>query len=344
MSGSWKPLTMDDVLMQASEEEVFELAFGYRPEEGQRVTSPFREDRNPGCRFWRGRDGRLRFTDHAHHHPVVGSTMDCFAAVQARFGLHGYAHALDFAQQVLSASPQRESHGSKQPPFGGTGNGGGTRITFRARPFEARDAPYWKKYGISRANLEEDGVSAVESFKVEKAGRSWTRFTEGTLCYAYAQFFDVDGERKEGKTKLYMPLENRKFITNCTASEVGGLESLQKGGHLVLSKSYKDCRVLRNGGLNCVWLQNEGAVPSPEMLVHLARHAVGITVLFDSDEAGMAAAQRVSENINRLFPNRARPLWPPVEWRERFGAKDPSDIYRKMGGKHLTAFIAENLP
>jgi len=124
--------------------------------------------------------------------------------------------------------------------------------------------------------------------------------------------------------------------------DIGGLEHLQKGGHLVLSKSYKDHRVLRNQGVNAVWLQNEGAVPSPEVLAHLARSSTGIAVLFDSDATGMAAAQRVSESVNRLFPGRARPLWPPTEWRERFGAKDPADIYRKMGRKHLLRFLSDN--
>ena len=38
-----------------------------------------------------------------------------------------------------------------------------------------------------------------------------------------------------------------------------------------ITKSYKDCRVLRNLGLNSIWLQNEVAIPSRNIFEDLCK-------------------------------------------------------------------------
>ena len=54
------------ILEYVSEEQIFELVFGFEPVECEYVESPFRDDRNPGCWFQYCPSGKLRFVDFAN--------------------------------------------------------------------------------------------------------------------------------------------------------------------------------------------------------------------------------------------------------------------------------------
>jgi len=334
-------ISKESVLAEHTEEDIFALAFGFEPRIGQRVTSPFRDDTQPGCTFWRGRDGRLRFTDFAE-----GVTMDCFDAVRASWGLPSFYHALELVSGMLGSAREIHRKGTEPRCSGATTSGpnGSTEIDIWARSWCIGDRDYWQKYGIKREQLEQDGVKAVESYRITKNGaRQERRFPQGP-CYAYTKFFNVDGEGYSGKAKLYFPRTRGgyRFLTNCGSDIVGGLEHLEDGIGLVVTKSYKDFRVLKNHGVNAIWLQNEGMAPVHRTVYEIGKRVPRITVLFDSDEAGMKAAEKIAAEFNQFFPGRAVALWPPVEWRERHNAKDPADIHAIMGPSWLDMFLEEN--
>ena len=44
-----KFLDKDKILEIVSEEDIFEMIFGFKPKEFDYVTSPFRQDNKPGC-------------------------------------------------------------------------------------------------------------------------------------------------------------------------------------------------------------------------------------------------------------------------------------------------------
>jgi DNA primase len=100
---------------------------------------------------------------------------------------------------------------------------------------------------------------------------------------------------------------------------------------------------LRNEELNSVWFQNEGMIPSDEILIPLCKRFTDIVVFFDNDDAGITASKKVSDYINKSFPGKARNLYLPEHLNLERNISDPADMYYKMGSKHLQQFLKEKL-
>ena len=67
-------ISKDKILEYVSQEDIFQLVFGYKPIEFEYVTSPFREDTNPGCWFEIDLNtNKLRFTDYYSKQGLKGS-------------------------------------------------------------------------------------------------------------------------------------------------------------------------------------------------------------------------------------------------------------------------------
>src|SRR4029077_4179226 len=83
-------------------------------------------------------------------------------------------------------------------------------------------------------------------------------------------------------------------------NDVGNYNNLPPEGELlIITKSYKDHRVLRNVGYNnVIWFQNEGCIPDRWILNNLVRRFKRIIVLFDSDYSGTMAAIKLCNILN----------------------------------------------
>ena len=84
-------------------------------------------------------------------------------------------------------------------------------------------------------------------------------------------------------------------------------------------------------GYNSVWIQNEGMIPSNEILIALGKRFKNIAVFFDNDEAGMIAGKKLTNKINVLHRFKAYHVHLPEELNEERGISDPSDMYKKKG-------------
>ena len=334
-------INKDKILEYVSEEEIFKLVFGYTPVEHIYVVSPFRVDSSPGC--WFSSDpvtGKLRFVDFGNSDVIDGISMhniDCFDAVQVYFGLGNFYRTMEFIKEKLidgkdvqhnirTIRPKKEKKS--------------VEIHIDAKEFDSRDGRYWSKYGVTKQQLIDDKVFSVKRFSIKngKFGDMLKRVYDP--CYAYTGF---DQKRK----KLYRPLQekgSKKFLTNCRADDIGELWQLPTHGDLlVISKSYKDCRVLRNQGIDSIWLQNEGMIPYESKLTNICRRFRRTVVFFDNDETGIEASLKVTDIINRTLPGRATNLYLPERLLTERGIKDPADVYRHMGQKQLMKFLKENL-
>jgi hypothetical protein len=58
-----KKLTKENILDLISEEQIFERYFGQKVDRRKKYVSPFREDKNPDCTFYRSKSGILYFKD-----------------------------------------------------------------------------------------------------------------------------------------------------------------------------------------------------------------------------------------------------------------------------------------
>ena len=125
-------------------------------------------------------------------------------------------------------------------------------------------------------------------------------------------------------------------------NDIGCYESLtQTGEKLVITKSYKDCRVLRNLDLNSIWLQNEVTIPSRNIFEDLCNRFKKIFVIFDNDSTGLAFSKKIVDTINSIKAgvaiNSSLPVYYSLE-----GIKDSSDLVKNKGLEELTKFLKLN--
>lgn len=322
-------INQNTILEYVSQEEIFELVFGFKPIEYVYVTSPFRIDKRPGCWFERTSSytGKLRFIDFAS---TFGKPMDCFDAVQIYFKLPNFYLTLEFIYNRLIANQDRSKgvlvfqQFEKKP----------VHITFDSRPFTTKDGLYWKRYDITRQNLIDDKVFPVRKYYVENARHG--DFTQNVydLAYAHTNYLD---QRK----KIYFPHRKgkKRFISTCIKNDIGGLDCLPPfGKEVIITKSHKDWRVLKNNGKYAIYFQNEGMIPDEVLLMSIVKNWTRVIVWFDNDEQGIKSAQIITDLINSHFPSKCTTLHLPVSLNP-LGISDPADLYLYKGKIALHEFF-----
>ena len=321
----------NEILSYVSEQDIYELVFGFKPEEFDKVCSPLRVDFNPGAYFERTpTDNRLFFIDWGD---PKKSLHDCFDVVQRYFNLPNFYQTLSFVKEYLIdgrklAKRDLISHTPKKPKK--------TDISFQTRAYLLTDKIYWEKYEITIQQLLEDRVMAVSKIKI--VGKKGTNIsTPYTPCYAYTEF-------DSGNRKLYFPYRegSKRFLTNCSKNDIGGLHNLDLNDpQLIITKSYKDYRVLKNQGYNCVWFQNEGMTPDMEFLDPLISSFSDVIVFFDNDKTGIEASIKLVEKLQLIY-GKGYSLYLPTELLVE-GIKDPSDLIAKKGRQELLNFLNSNI-
>jgi DNA primase len=212
-------------------------------------------------------------------------------------------------------------------------------MSFKARMFNSQgDKEYWSAYEISRSDLIKDNVFPIIWYKLySKKLQSDVVIRPQTRAYLIANF--------DERLKIYTPDKKGKgrWATNCTSDDIWGYNELPiRGEKLIISKSYKDWRVLRNQGVeNVIAFQNEGMHPNLEILNTLLNNFKEIIVFFDNDRAGIEAAEKLVDKINGISPRKARSIH-LKESLQRNKISDPADLMRIKGKKPLTNFLLEN--
>lgn len=330
-------ISKEDILRSIKQEEIYQMVIGYYPKELVYVTSPFRKDRNANCYFeWY--KGILYFKDWG----FTKRHKDCFNAVQVKLGL-SYVESLQYIanhfkinditikpEVTLSLEKIPGEHHKKEKEF--------VEISFMVRAFNSTsDKKFWSPYDITKENLMEDNIFPIIWYRLySKRLKDYVVIRPPTVSYLIYN--------QNQKVKIYTPdgTDKGKWLTNCTENEVGGLNTLRAyGKKLIIAKSYKDYRVLKNQGLDVVWFQNEGMFPNEEILLSLMSRFTEIIVFFDNDRAGITAANILVEILNELNPLKSRSVHLPILLLEQH-IKDPSDLIKSRGRETLLQFLQEN--
>lgn len=324
------------ILSSVSQEEIFEFVFGFPPMEFDYVTSPFRHDENPGCWFEYTFEGKLKFKDFGGNMIINGSrriNIDCFDAVKLYFNLPDLYSTLSFINEHLIAGKDITRSVLPKPVITTTSRKK-VEIFVSTRQFNNKDKIFWSKFGITKQNLIDDKVFPVKSLKVTNTKKGDILSKPRKVSYAFTDF-------QEGRKKIYNPYTKGKgrFITNCVPNDIGGTRMLNPfGNQLVIKKSYKDWRVIKNQGLNSIWLQNERAMPQGDVLLPLCERFKRIIVFFDNDKQGIDGAKQLCGFINSHLENRAYPMFLP-DYLYKAGITDPSDLVKAKGVSALTDFL-----
>jgi hypothetical protein len=334
-------ISKDKILEYVSQEDIFQLVFGFKPTEFEYITSPFREDNSPGCWFEIDLNtNKLRFTDFADARVIAGVKMtniDCFDSVKVYYGLPSFYKTLEFIKAKLIDGKNvkndivhkiyiKPSTKVKKKPV---------KILMNTRDFYLVDKNFWEtRYGITKQNLIDDKVFPIRKFKLFNTKTGDHLFKTEDIAYAYTEF-------ESGNKKIYRPTKkgSNRFTTNCNADDVGGMHSKIKSGRLlIITKSYKDYRVLRNLGLNVRWLQNEGMFPKSKVFWDLLEGFDKVVVIFDNDSTGIISAEKLVTLINFPAGHKASSVHLPVELLQK-NISDPSDLIHKRNQQELINFL-----
>jgi 5S rRNA maturation endonuclease (ribonuclease M5) len=324
-------ISKDKILKYVSEKQIYELVFGFQPEEYQYVISPLRRDDYPGCWFENtpvvrktGITDNLVFRDFAYRN----RPLDCFDVIQDYYNLPNFYATLNFVYEKLIEGKQlNEQHFIKKSVKEDV------EIFCESRNFIKQDKLFWTKYGISKQNLIDDRVFPVRRYVMTNTKSGTVNIRPRQLCYVFAEF--------EKRKKLYFPdaEKSKRFITNCKKDDIGALNTLPSfGRQLFITKSYKDCRVVRNQGRYSIWNQNEGMIPSIDLLISIIKRFKQVIVFYDNDEPGIKAAQELTSIINNHFPGKAAPLWLPTNLNQQ-GISDPADLIHYRSKNELNQFL-----
>ena len=314
------------ILHNYNQEEIFRIPLGHYPRLGEYITSPFREDSNAGCRFeWYG--DKLFFVDFGD----IITHRDCFNFLRDFYGFKSISQISEFIvsyfddtvnyPQGLTTESCCRPHIKKEH----------CSILFHSKPFIEADRLHWSQFEIKKAHLIEDSVFSLSMYKIYTPEKDkWTTFRPIDLSYAICGF--------DERCKIYNPYKKGKFkwITNCVANDVGGFSNLTFGSVLIITKSYKDYRVLKNQGYHVVWFQNEGMFPSDEILLNIAGRYDNIYILFDNDTSGIQAALKLQDKYAGLGKE-VKSFTSPYSY-----LKDPAEIISVKGNQILNKFLWDN--
>lgn len=313
-------ITPEQLLQKVSQQQIFEWILKEPFEFGKRYRSPFREDKNPKCRFEQRTDGTILFVDFGDtttHRTcfkmVMDSHQDCTLQEAVKIILSHFNLSKEKYEykQIVSST---EYIKTDQPSD--------TIITYDPIQIEKRHKLYISQFLILPEHLKEDNVFPTNKFYIQKPNGQRRTINVYTICFAL-DFIDA--------VKLYQPYSvDYKFITNCNEDHIGNFDNLDERGHeVIITKSWKDHRVIRNLLLlkNIIYFQNEGMIPSMYILENLSKRFKLITIFFDNDEAGIKAAIKLQLIFNKIRIGSCRVVYIPIN----IGYKDPGAIVCKEG-------------
>lgn len=327
----------EEILEETTQEEIFGI-FIKEPiiaDKGSATyVAPYRDDSKPDC-YFEIYDGRLFFVDFASSPP----SHNCFSFIQKCAKLKDFGEVYQYIVKALGLKGNKmiAKEGTSETLVELKEPKKQKEILYLSRPFDKRDKEYWSQYNISRDNLIEDKVVPIQLYKsISRKGVPFV-IRGFDIMYAYTNF-------KDNRIKIYRPYGTKesKWFTNCTQNDIGGISSVNFDSEdLLITKSYKDYRVVKNLGVNAVWFQNEGMMPSPTILKNLCNNFKRIIIWFDNDEAGIEAAKTVSNYIRSLCLNLiVICIHLEVELLKE-NIKDPSDLQCKKGKEELIKFMVD---
>lgn len=333
-------LSPDQILQKLTQQEIFE--FGLSAKTGisvkfdfaERYRSPFRLDKKPGCRFEERGDGTILFVDFGEKHVTGRTHRTCFSVIMDAFNC-SLRNAIEIICNHFGISKVESDYNHVVTPTYSSLNDKtfvNINYTKRATGYNRSDILEWSRFLIRPEELLSDNVFSIRSFSVVKEGI--TKYIS-TYRHAYAIDFVT-------RVKIYQPhSENFRFITNCDEDCIGNIDNLPlQGDILIITKSYKDHRIIRNlfPEYSVIWFQNEGCVPSLDILKNLTTRFRKIIFFYDNDESGIAASHKLVDIFNNLLPGCASSIIIP---HNRHNAKDPGEFINKEGRKDTVEMLKQ---
>jgi 5S rRNA maturation endonuclease (ribonuclease M5) len=331
-------ISKDDILRVVSTRDIIEHYIG-RIDMRKKYTNATRVDNKPSGKFYTDSKGNTVFTDFAQKE----YSYDCFTLVMRLYNL-------SFGEALIKINSDMNLGLSKEVIIANRVNTPNTKLLVNEivksydfdiefREFSLFDIKYWNQHGIydlsdiravSKSYLISnetiyDNIDNTVDTKSKKI-----LIYSDTLhdpCYYYS-CKAIDSNLKLGKLKhkLYRPFSKEdKWRSNFNERTVWGIDMLDYSiDILIITKSVKDCKLLKQYVNNVIAVSSESIVLSNDIMYYLIKYFNNIYILFDYDKAGIETANRYVElfGIKSIFTDDKL-------------QKDASDYYKMYG---LTKF------
>jgi 5S rRNA maturation endonuclease (ribonuclease M5) len=319
MVGALFHIPFNELVAEIPQEEIFKMVIGEYPDLNKTYRSPIRFDNNPNCYFeWY--NGVLYFVDWAgkrvNSNPVQ--------LVQDYFRLGNFYDAVDFIYKNISSTNivrvDPIKYSKKQTK---------TTIIPIYRNWDLRDKLYWQRFKIKKKELIDDLVFPVKNAIVIKSNITKKIFFRDV---AYCITVDKDCY------KIYRPFQDKNFkwLSNTNKNLIGSIQKLtNKSDLLIITKSYKDCRVIRNLGYESVWFMSENSIPDTYLLSYLTRIYQKIIIFFDNDSAG----REFSNRLYYIFKEMSSSILIKRIESNIIGKKDISEMIHYKGEDYVIDFL-----
>lgn len=317
-------LTKEILLNYKKEEEYFTFYLGIIPSTKMMYRSPFREDHNPSCCFYRTRTGELRFKDFSRNevYSVVDVVSELF---KVPFKEALKIMAIDFG---LIEKPNYAKNEPKAI-YDGTivEDTGPAVIQCCIKEYTKEELKWWDDRGVTERTLKKFNVFSVSSVFVN--GINVFSSTDRSYCFGY-YFGKKDGVEQ---WKIYFPQRPKGSKFLCNTDVIQGLKQLPKDGGdvLVVTKSYKDVMALSEHGIPAIATQGESIILSNTVYTKLRPKYKLFIFNGDWDHTGKMFI------INSLTHYDGVPL--TFKNKEKY-AKDFSDFILKFGRYKAEKLIA----
>jgi len=269
------------VINSVNQLQIWSDIFGKTVSLNTKYCNPLRVDKNPGC--WLKKVGnKVYLIDYgcSRFHYI-----DIFKAVEIRYNLKTFSQVVDkvidihvYGNNKVNFEKIDSYKTTKKFKF---------KLEYRLSEFDDIQNQYWSRRGITLSQLESDNIKFTNCYRCN------TRNHQDELFYFYPRMAYVI-TFESGNKKIVIPNSKQRFITDANAEDIGGVWDMN-GEQIVVTKSYKDYRHLKNLGYNTLFNLNEGAIS--KKLISICESFKDVVIFYDNDRAGIEASSRLSSLI-----------------------------------------------
>lgn len=287
-----KIVSKDNILALINSYDIFKKYIVGFVDVGKAFKSELRADKSPTCVVFKGNTDLL-YKDYA-----VTGALSCFGYVMQKYSCN-YFQALDivsrdFNLDLVSTVSEFEYTPTASIIYNvdiSKIESTPADIRIKVRNWNLYDKEFWNdQYELTISELKEGKVFPLEGFWLNNS-----YFKAHSTAYGYYFGF------KDGRElwKIYQPYSKKaKFFTNTGPDDYQGFDLLpETEERLIITKSYKDVLVLRKLGIPAIAPQSESSVIDKDFYDYLLTRFKEIRLLFDNDEPGIKAANKLQELI-----------------------------------------------
>lgn len=292
------------------------------------IHSPIRKDERPSFSLFLLQDRTVMFKDFA-----TGESGNIYQLLSHTWGISLADTYKKVYKEFLEGRKSDTIKGSSSVVLSDIHERSRYSLKIKIRKWEKFDLEYWESFGISLSSLRMAEVYPIShTIYVSETGGS-SAFKCDKYAYAY-----VERRGCEIFLKVYQPFSKTNKWRSSTDSSIWNLETKipETGETLFLTSSLKDALNLwENTGIPSVCMQGEGYLPDEKKMEEFKRRFKNVIVFFDNDygkegNPGKTFAEKISEKFHV----------PHVLIPEKYGSKDPSDLYRNVGKERYLEIVS----